>query len=95
MAREQRFLPGTILVVDKGYIDFAWFAELTAAHVFFVTRLKRNADYTMVERHTPPQHRGILCDQRIRFRGPVTRRKYPDPLRRVVVRTPDGQRWSS
>jgi hypothetical protein len=92
MAREQRFLPGTILVVDKGYIDFAWFAELTAAQVFFVTRLKRNADYTVVERHVPPQHRGILCDQRIRFRGPVTRRKYPDLLRRVVARTPDGTR---
>ncbi len=92
MAREQRFLPGTILVVDKGYIDFAWFAELTAAQVFFVTRLKRNADYTVVERHVPPQHRGVLCDQRIRFRGPVTRRKYPDLLRRVVVRTADGQR---
>ncbi len=92
LARDQRFLPGTILVVDKGYIDFAWFAELTAAQVFFVTRLKRNADYTVVERHVPPQHRGVLCDQRIRFRGPVTRRKYPDLLRRVVVRTADGQR---
>lgn len=92
LAREQRFLPGTIVVVDKGYIDFAWFAELTAAQVFFVTRLKRNADYTVVERRVPPQHRGILCDQRIRFRGPVTRRKYPGVLRRVVVRTPEGTR---
>src|SRR5438093_11445973 len=92
LAREQQFLPGTILVVDKGYIDFAWFAELTAARVFFVTRMKRNADYTVVERRVPPQHRGIVCDQRIRFRGPLTRRKYPDPLRRVVVRTADGQR---
>jgi hypothetical protein len=44
IAREQRFPPGTILVFDKGYTDFAWFAELTAAKVFFVTRLKRNAD---------------------------------------------------
>jgi len=60
--------------------------------VFFVTRLKRTADYTVVERRVPPQHRGIVCDQRIRFRGPVTRRKYSDRLRRVVVRTPDGQR---
>src|SRR5437016_1261097 len=66
MAREQRFLPGTIVVVDKGYIDFAWFAELTAAQVFFVTRLKRNADYSDVAGHVPPPHRGILCDQRMR-----------------------------
>ena len=79
-AGADRFSAGTILVVDKGYIDFAWFAELTAAGVFFVTRLKRNADYTVVERRIPPQHRGMVCDQIIRFRGPVTRQKYPGPL---------------
>ena len=37
IARQQTFSPGTILVFDKGYIDFAWFTELTAAGVFFVT----------------------------------------------------------
>ena len=92
MAREQTFPPGTILVFDKGYTDFAWFADLTAAGIFFVTRLKRNADYTVIERHTPPQDRGVVCDQIIRFRGPVTRRRYPGRLRRVVVRTPEGDR---
>jgi len=92
IARQQTFPPGTILVFDKGYIDFAWFAELTAAGVFFVTRLKRNADYTVVARRVPPQHRGIVCDQIIRFRGPLTRQKYPDRLRRVVLRTADGER---
>jgi len=92
LAREQTFSPGTILVFDKGYTDFAWFADLTAAGVFFVTRLKRNADYTVVERRTPPQDRGIVCDQIIRFRGPLTRRKYPGTLRRVVYRTPEGDR---
>jgi hypothetical protein len=92
MAREQTWRPGTILVFDKGYIDFAWFTDLTNAGVFFVTRLKRTADYTVIERRTPPQHRGIVCDQIIRFRGPLTRQKYPDRLRRVVVRTPEGER---
>jgi hypothetical protein len=92
MARQQAFPAGTILVFDKGYVDFAWFAELTAAGVFFVTRLKRNADYTVLERRTPPQDRGIVCDQIIRFRGPLTRQKYPDRLRRVVLRTPEGER---
>jgi hypothetical protein len=90
VAREQTFSPGAILVFDKGYTDFAWFADLTAAGVFFVTRLKRNADYTVVERRTPPQGRGIVCDQIIRVRGPLTRRKYPGTLRRVGYRTPDG-----
>jgi IS4 transposase len=92
IARQQTFLPGTILVFDKGYTDFAWFAQLSAAGVFFVTRLKRKADYTVVERRTPPRDRGIVCDQVIRFRGPLTRQKYPDPLRRVVLCTAEGER---
>ena len=57
-----------------------------------MTRLKRNADYTVIARRTPPQDRGIVCDQIIRFRGPVTRRRYPGRLRRVVARTPEGDR---
>jgi hypothetical protein len=92
VARQQTFPAGTILVFDKGYTDFAWFAALTTAGVFFVTRLKRGADYTVVERRVPPQNRGIICDQVIRFRGPLTRQKYPDRLRRVVLQTPDGER---
>jgi hypothetical protein len=92
VAREQTFSPGTVLVFDKGYTDFAWFATLTAAGIFFVTRLKRNADYTVIDRRPPPQDRDIVCDQIIRFRGPVTRRRYAGPLRRVVVRLPEGER---
>lgn len=78
------------MVFDKGYTDCAWFADLTSAGIFFVTRLKRNADYTVVERQTPPQGRGIVCDQIIRFRGQVTRWRYSGRLRRVVVQTPKG-----
>src|SRR6266849_2841192 len=40
VAREQTFAPGTLLVFDRGYIDFAWFARLTEMGVFFVTRMK-------------------------------------------------------
>jgi Domain of unknown function (DUF4372)/Transposase DDE domain len=38
IARRQTFVPGTILILDRGYIDFAWFARLTETGVFFVTR---------------------------------------------------------
>ena len=92
IARQQTFAPGTILVFDKGYTNFTWFAALTAAGVFFVTRLKANADYRVVERRLPPQDRGILADQVIRFRGALTQRKYPGTVRRVVYRTPEGDR---
>jgi hypothetical protein len=92
IARQQTFTAGTFLLFDRGYLNLTWFAQLTATGVFFVTRLKGNALYRVVERRPVPQHRGIVCDQRIRFTGPLTRRKYPDVLRRVVLRTAAGER---
>lgn len=50
VARSLRFEPGTIVVFDRGYADYDWFAALDAQGVFFVTRLKENADYGVVER---------------------------------------------
>src|SRR5438132_1349378 len=38
VARHQTFAPGTILVFDRGYADFGWFAALDTAGVFCVTR---------------------------------------------------------
>jgi hypothetical protein len=92
VARQQRFAPGTILVFDRGYLKVSWFAELTAAGVFFVTRLKTTTRYRVIRRRPLPQHRGILMDQDIRLRGRLSRRQYPDRLRRVVLRTPNGDR---
>lgn len=92
IARQQQFAPGTILVVDRGYLNLYWFAELTAAGVYFVTRLRTTARYRVVTRRRVPQHRGIVVDQDIRFRGSHSQHSYPDSLRRVVLRTPDGDR---
>src|SRR5437588_12021394 len=49
VARLLRFAVGTILVFDRGYIDYQWFADLTRAGVYLVTRMKDNADYEVVE----------------------------------------------
>lgn len=91
IAQQQRFPPGTILVFDKAYIALAWFAALTATGVYFVTRLKRNTIYTVLEDRTPPRHRGIVADQIICFSGKGSRAKAPARLRRVVLALPDGE----
>jgi hypothetical protein len=54
VARSLCFEPGTIVVFDRGYTDYDWFTALDAEGVFFVTRLKDNADYGMVERRPVP-----------------------------------------
>jgi hypothetical protein len=67
VARQMRFAPGTILVFDRGYTDYEWFANLIQQGVYFVTRLKENADYGVVEKLAVPQRRGVQRDQVIFF----------------------------
>jgi len=69
VARRMRFDPGTILVIDRGYIDYEWFVKLTLQGVFFVTRLKDSAVYEVVEERKVPKNRNVLKDQIIFFPG--------------------------
>ncbi len=43
---------GSILAIDRGYNDYEWFNSLNDKDIFFVTRLKKNAKYTVVERRS-------------------------------------------
>jgi hypothetical protein len=65
VARQMRFERGTIVVVDRGYNDYSWFNSLTDDGVFFVTRLKSNAVYRVVESRKVPQGKNVLEDQTI------------------------------
>lgn len=62
VARQMRFAPGSIIVFDRGYTDYDWFAQLAQQGVFWVTRLKDNADYVVVEKRKL-SHRLIGSDQ--------------------------------
>jgi hypothetical protein len=94
IARQQTFAPGTIVVVDRGYVDYAWFATLTAAGVFFVTRLRADATYAVVQSFAVPQGDGIVADEAIVLPTAHALARYPAnlPLRRVTVALPDGDR---
>ena len=58
VARQMKFEPGTILAFDRGYTDYEWFLELTRQGVYFVTRMKDNADFEVVEERELPCRRG-------------------------------------
>jgi len=94
IARQQTFAPGTILVFDRGYLDFEWFARLTETGVFFVTRLKDGTAYDVVARHAGPARGGVVTDDWIALRSPQSAAKYEPgrPLRRVEVVLPEGDR---
>jgi hypothetical protein len=90
-AHQMGFAPGTIVVDDRGYNDYRLFAKWTEAQVFFVTRMKDNAQFEVVEDREPPQNRNILKDQTIRLSGAGAHDKCPYLLRRVeAVREDTG-----
>src|SRR5213594_3472096 len=94
IARTLRFDPGTILVMDRGYVDYAWFGRLTAQDVFFVTRLKESAAYKVVEtRAAPAGGKGlVLRDEVIRLTGQGASDKCPHQLRRVEIYDEETER---
>jgi hypothetical protein len=65
IARKVPLSPYSIITMDKGYNDYSLFAYWTENHIYFVTRLKDNADYTVVEEHAVPKNRNILADELI------------------------------
>jgi hypothetical protein len=77
--------PGSIVAIDRGYNDYALFGQWTAEEIYFVTRLKDNAAYKVVEECAVPANRNIRSDQLIRFTGEKAQKDCPCLLRRVVV----------
>jgi len=93
-ARQLSFAPGTVLVVDKGFTDYHLFHRWSQAGVFFVTRMRANAVYRVVEERPVPQHRGILKDQVVYWANPRFHFGSPQHYRRIEVVHPDsGEVW--
>jgi hypothetical protein len=76
---------GSIVAFDRAYNDYALFGHWTAPGVFFVTRMKDNAVYQVIEERKLPANRPIRADQIIRLTGTSAEVKCPHLLRRVVV----------
>lgn len=85
-AQNTVFPAESVLVVDRAYVDYDWLYNLDSNGVFFVTRLKSNADIELVEAFvTNERHDHILSDQDIKLTGFYSSKKYPKALRVVKV----------
>jgi hypothetical protein len=92
VAQAMNFPGGSIVVIDKGYVDYDLFWKWTRQGVFFVTRLKDNARYRIVEERPVPANRNILRDQLIELVGFYSQQKYPNRLRRLEVWDDENKR---
>jgi hypothetical protein len=75
VARQLNLAPGTIAVFDRGFTDYDWYADLTDGGVFFVTRLKSNADYAVLRELPVPENSGVVRDQVISLYGLMHRNR--------------------
>lgn len=75
----------SILVFDRGYIDYGWWHELNEKDMFFVSRSKETSVITVLGTHRAPDTAaGILKDQCVFIGEHAGYEKYPDAVRMVV-----------
>ncbi len=84
-ARKFPLAAGSIITMDRGYTDYKLYSFWTAKDIYFVTRLKTNASYEVLEERPVPQNRNILSDEIIKLTGNKARKECRFLLRRVVV----------
>jgi hypothetical protein len=75
--------PGSIYVMDRGYLDFKRLYKVNQSSAFFVTRLKSNTKFRRLYSHPVDKSTGVLCDQTIGLSGYYSKKNYPEKLRRV------------
>jgi hypothetical protein len=93
VARRLDLPAGSIVVFDRGYNDYLWFTELTLFDVGFVTRMKDNCRYEVVQSR-PARGRGVLRDEIVTLtthHAEVDRQ--PVRLRRIEFLDPDGKEY--
>jgi len=83
VARRLRLPAGTIMVFDRGYVDYEWFRQLSARGIWFVTRLRRKINFAVIKDQRVAG--SILVDQIIDLHKHRTYGFAPLRMRRVVA----------
>jgi len=74
---------GSFVAFDRGFTDYTWYQTLITNGVFFVTRLKSNADIKYLLKRRGRKSSGVTNDQQIMLNG------VSDPLRLVAYTDSD------
>ena len=85
VAQKLEFTPGTVVAMDRAYIDYEMFDRWTKKSVWFVTRAKDNMNYRVVKNRTLPSRGNVISDQEIAVASYYSQQKLQHRLRRIVV----------
>jgi Domain of unknown function (DUF4372)/Transposase DDE domain len=75
--------PGSIYLLDRGYLDFTRLYHLHQALAFFVIRSRRSFGFHRLATRPVDKLVGLRSDQTIRLKSFYPARGYPDPLCRI------------
>jgi hypothetical protein len=77
----------SVVVADRGYLDFSMLDEWRKNDIYFVVRLKKSINHQMIEELPLSQKdkSNILKDELITLTQEGTKENYPKPIRRVVI----------
>lgn len=85
-AKLMNFRPGSVLVFDRGYSDYKWHNQLTSKGIFWVTRIRSNAKYKVLERKPVNKSQGVTSDQVIEYTSVRSSKSNLRPVRRIGYR---------
>jgi DDE family transposase/uncharacterized protein DUF4372 len=83
VGRTLRFQPGTIVVFDKGYVDYDWWEQMTTDGVYFVTRFKQDLKIEEIAERAVPQNSQVRRDREIQITP--NRKDFTLKLRLVTI----------
>jgi hypothetical protein len=82
---------GAFYVMDRGYLDFERLFRLHQAGSFFVTRAKSNTHFRRVRSQPVEGTPGLICDQLVELMVFYSHQAFPERLRRIRYRDPEGR----
>jgi hypothetical protein len=83
--------PGMLYIMDRGFVDYRLYQALHDRGAFFVSRLKDNSTYEVVEDlqiADEARAAGVTCNQRVIMGSAFTAGQLTAPVRRLVIADP-------
>ena len=83
---------GSVVVFDKGYNNYRWHKALTEKGIYWVTRIRANAKYRVLERRDTARNPAVTSDQIIKYSSRQRDGDKLHPIRRIGYRDPETGR---
>ena len=86
---------GMLYLTDRGYVDYGMYQAIHDAGSFFVSRIKDNSTYEVVEERLltkADREAGVVSDAWVRMGSAFTKGQLTAPVRRVVIPGMDGHK---